>query len=140
MLLLHDLNSRVQIKRFLIVGGLSVLIDFMVYRFLLWVLTWVSFSKISGFICASIFAYFVNKNWTFHSNRDGVKTIVMFIIVYVSNLALNTGTNSLLLLFLGNSESSVWISFLFASGVSASMNFLGMKFIVFREKVFQKKR
>ena len=134
----QDQNSRTQVQRFLVIGGLSFLIDFLVYRILLWILTWVSFSKASGFIVASVFAYLSNKKWTFKSERKGIKTIILFIIVYLINLILNTGANSLLLQFLDFSEASVWIAFLFASGLSASLNFLGMKFIVFKNENYKK--
>ena len=51
---------------FLIVGSLTVLVDFAVYRGLLWLdITSIDLAKGVSFLAGTIFAYFANRFWTF---------------------------------------------------------------------------
>ncbi len=59
---------RRELKVFLIVGSLTVLIDFLSYRALLWsALVPVGGAKAAGFLIGTAFAYFANRAWTFGS-------------------------------------------------------------------------
>ena len=56
--------------RFLLVGSTSVLIDFIVYLFLLFVLGLeTKISKGIGFSSGALFAYFANRKFTFNSRH-----------------------------------------------------------------------
>jgi putative flippase GtrA len=120
-----------ELGRFLIVGLTTVAIDFTVYRLLLATGLVVGLAKTAGFIAGTVFAYFANKKWTFGVQRTGVDAIeaARFAAVYAVSLAANVTTNGVVLHFL----PSIVLAFLVATGVSATMNFLGMKFLVFRE-------
>ncbi len=121
-----------QISRFLIVGGTSFLIDLLVYRVLLFLALGIPMSKGLGFIIASIFAYYSNKNWTFQSPISGSNTFIKFCLVYITNFGANIGINSGLLVLIGYDRIDFVIAFLAASFCSATLNFVGMKLLVFR--------
>ena len=55
-----------------------------------------------------------------------------FVLLYSVTLSANVLINSQLLEFLRNIDYEVQISFFFATGVSSTLNFIGMKFIIFK--------
>jgi len=123
--------ARRQVARFLVVGVLTVLIDFMAYRALLFLLD-VDIAKTLGFLTGTVFAYFANRSYTFEA-RGGVWVMVRFALVYATTLGCNVVANGLVLDALPAGELSIWAAFVLATGLSATLNFLGMKFFVFSD-------
>jgi putative flippase GtrA len=118
---------------FLIVGTLTVLVDFSVYRGLLATgLTGYAFAKATGFITGTVFAYFANRFWTFGHKNPRAGSAVRFILLYTATLAVNVGANALVLETYGISVLSVNAAFLIATSLSATLNFIGMKGFVFK--------
>lgn len=120
-----------QFITFLFVGGLTVLIDFTTYNVLYYIDMNFDIAKTIGFLTGTIFAYFANKQWTFQA-RGGVNVFFVFIVLYFCTLGLNVGTNHMVLKILGENPLNVNLAFIFATGLSATTNFLGMKFLVFK--------
>lgn len=127
-------TARKQIGRFLIVGATTVLIDFLTYRLLIWLGLFIWISKAIGFITGTIFAYFANKTWTFQAKVGGKKVFAKFLFVYFTNLCVNVSVNSGVVVFWGREEIALWSAFVIATACSATLNFLGMKFLVFDQK------
>lgn len=123
---------RREIAVFLVVGTLTVLVDFITYRGLLWS-GWVSvgFAKGTGFLCGTVFAYFANRFWTFGHKSHAEGTTLRFAGLYAVTLGANVSANSIVLTLLGNEPLILQIAFLAATGVSAVLNFVGMKLFVF---------
>ena len=120
---------------FLIVGALTVLVDFAIYRGLVWsVLLETNVAKATGFLGGTLFAYFANRFWTFGQKPHQAGSAWRFAVLYASTLATNVLINALILKLLINISTAVQLAFLFATAVSATLNFLGMKFFVFRFK------
>lgn len=118
---------------FLVVGMLTVLVDFCSYRGLLWLhVASVDVAKASGFLIGTVFAYFANKAWTFGSRQHAPGSFVRFAVLYALTLGANVLVNKAVLAALGSQTGYVQIAFLCATAVSAALNFLGMKFFVFR--------
>jgi len=119
---------------FLIIGALTVLIDYSTYRVLLaFSLFSISLSKGFGFILGTIFSYFANKLWTFSYIGSLPKSIYRFIGLYLATLGLNIGINALCLTMFAELDHCWEISFLIATAFSAIVNFMGMKFYVFKQ-------
>ena len=123
---------------FIVVGLLTVAIDFFTYRGLIKLgLDHVSLAKGLGFISGTIFAYFANRFWTFGQQKTRAGSIGRFILVYLLGLGANILINHLSIAWLPNSllttESIIYIAFFLATGVSATLNFIGMKFFVFTD-------
>lgn len=120
---------------FLIVGSLTVLVDFAVYRGLLWLdVTSIDLAKGVSFLAGTVFAYFANRFWTFGHQSIAAGSVGRFAALYLSTLIANIAVNALALKALIDVPSSLQWAFLLATGVSAILNFLGMKFFVFHSQ------
>lgn len=124
---------RRELAVFLVVGSLTVLVDFTTYRGLVaWVGLNVDAAKGLGFLAGTVFAYFANRHWTFGQHAAPVGSAWRFVLLYAATLAANVGLNAAVLAVLAGSAGAVQWAFLMATGVSATLNFLGMKFFVFK--------
>lgn len=118
---------------FLIVGATTVLVDFVTYRSLIgFGLMAVDMAKGIGFLVGTLFAYFANRIWTFGHKSHAPGSAWRFAILYASTLGANVLINSLALELFATTVAAVQLAFLLATGISASLNFLGMKLFVFR--------
>lgn len=142
-----------QIFVFIIIGIFTVLLDFFTYKYFLYLLHDFKinnlylemFSKTTGFLMGTLFAYFANKYITFKKQNYKGKTLLRFIFLYSSTLSINVVSNSIIILILNkiNYKNILFIdinisindiyllAFLFATGLSATLNFVGMKWFVF---------
>ena len=118
---------------FLVVGSLTVLIDFLTYRGLVWT-GWMTVdqAKAVGFLTGTLFAYFANKVWTFGHQEHAPGSVWRFVLLYAITLGANVLINAGCLALLSTLPIAVPVAFLIATGVSAVLNFLGMKLFVFK--------
>ena len=116
---------------FLVVGTLTVVVDFSSYQSLIWAGVGHSFAKAFGFIAGTIFAYFANKYWTFSHARQATNSVPRFAALYAITLGVNVLVNQGVLNLMGFEALWVTLAFVLATGVSAVLNFMGMKFFVF---------
>ena len=118
---------------FLVVGSLTVLIDFLTYRGLVWT-GWMTVDKAKavGFLTGTLFAYFANKVWTFGHQEHAPGSARRFVLLYAIALGANVLVNAGCLALLSTLSIAVPVAFLIATGVSAVLNFLGMKLFVFK--------
>lgn len=122
-----------ELSIFLIVGSLTVLVDYLSYRSLVWsALLGVDAAKATGFLVGTVFAYFANRVWTFGHKTHAPGSALRFAFLYAATLGANVLVNALALSALANISASIQIAFLLATGVSATLNFLGMKLFVFK--------
>jgi putative flippase GtrA len=124
---------RKELLVFLVVGSLTVLVDFLAYRGLLWSgWPWIASAKAAGFLTGTVFAYFANRAWTFGSHAHPPGTAWRFALLYATTLGANVSVNAAALRALADTGFAVQFAFLAATGVSTCLNFLGMKLFVFR--------
>jgi len=120
---------------FLIVGSLTVLVDFASYRGLIWFGTLnIDVAKAIGFLAGTVFAYFANRFWTFGHKAHAPGSAWRFGLLYASTLGANVLVNALALRLLASFAAALQVAFLLATAVSAILNFLGMKVFVFRSQ------
>ena len=122
---------KLEIKRFLVVGFTTVFIDMLVYFACVQLGINLDLSKGIGFIAGTIFAYFANKLWTF-SVSGGYKQFISFLALYTMTFGVNVGVNWAILNLLNVSKIIYIGAFLVATASSAMLNFIGMKFLVFK--------
>lgn len=122
---------RRELAIFLLVGATTVLIDFATYRGLAWSGLSVDLAKAAGFLTGTVFAYVANKLWTFGHVSHAPGSLWRFALLYAVTLGANVAINALALRGLTGMGFAVQIAFLLATGTSATLNFLGMKFFVF---------
>jgi putative flippase GtrA len=118
-----------QLCRYIFVGLMAVFIDgltyflFMKYSDLepVWV-------KRISFIVGSVWAFLMNKFFTFQSKQKKISEPILFTVVYFLGFLLNSASHDLLYQW---GKSSLW-AFLVATGLSTVFNFIGQKYIVFK--------
>ena len=121
-------RSTRELGRFLVGGTSAVVTDFLMYRLLLACSVEVGLAKLLGFILGSVTGFLINKYWTFESKGALPREILKYALLYACSCALNVSVNQATLA----GGASIWLAFLFATGASTIMNFLGQKFFVFR--------
>ena len=121
------MSNRKEIIRFIIVGSGAVLTDFVVYNFSLKLFP-MSYSKVISFVCGSLVTFIGNKLWTFDQKVNRKNEIVKFSVLYSFSLMLNTTTNKVIFDYSGDKV----LAFIFATGLSALMNFISQKYWVFK--------
>ena len=133
-----------EFAKFLTIGVINTFIDLVILNLLSFI-----FNISSGYeiivlnvialTCAIINSYFMNKNWTF-KKRDNTfyKEFTLFLLISIISGIINTA-----IVFYGTTffnvygvGEMVWLNLIkiSASVVSASINFLGYKLIVFKKE------
>jgi NDP-sugar pyrophosphorylase family protein/putative flippase GtrA len=130
----NSLNeASAQVLRFIPIGIGAVLVDLIFYFLLLFMGLPITASKTISFCLGVVFSYFGNKHFTFKRQEDGLNGKALFILIYALSLLANIGANFATLKYvLPVSELRFIAAFIVATGISAGMNFFGMKLFVFK--------
>ena len=121
-----------ELTLFLIIGTLTVLIDYILYQYLLFIKFDINLAKGLSFISGTAFAYTSNRLFTFGYKDHAKGTLYRFIPLYTLTLFANVLINNEFLKRMSLEHSDV-IAFIIATSFSAFINFIGMKFYVFKE-------
>ena len=120
-----------ELLKYIFVGLSTVLIDFLVYKFLLKFFV-IYFAKTISFLSGTFFSYKLNRTWTFKSKKKPLSQFIKYLIIHITSLVLNVFINSLLLnTFSKNYFLSYEVSFFVATLTSATYNFLFIKIFIF---------
>ena len=114
--------------RFLVVGGSSTLLDFVIYM-LLSTKVDITISKCISMSISSIYSFFINKNWTF---SDSEKITIVLALKYILCVLINIGVNTLVNTLTFSITNNKIISFIIATGIAMIVNFVIQKELVFR--------
>lgn len=93
-------------------------------------------AKAISYLCGMMFGFWGNKLWTFESNKRSVSEPIFYVLIYACTLGLNVGINRTVLLFAG--DEFRLLGFFLATGTSTVANFIGMKFLAFRQPLASK--
>ena len=119
-----------QFKKFVIVGFGSTSLNYITYSVLYYISGLIIFSSAIGYLIGLSNSYFFGLKWVFKTTDKKFKqTIIKFLIVYIIGGIFNSLTIYLLKRFNIN-YSILWI---LGNGIALMNNFLGSKFIVFKE-------
>lgn len=121
-------STKKEIPRFIVAGILAVATDYFSYLALTNVID-VDLSKACSFMLGSVVAFILNKFWTFESDKKITTAIMPFIVLYSSTFFVNVSLNHFSLVYVTDIKT---IAFLVATSASTVLNFLGMKFWVFK--------
>jgi putative flippase GtrA len=122
-----------QVLRFLVVGALTVLVDFVVYRLLHHLGLALTPAKTCSFAVATVCAYFLNRSFTFGAT-GGRRVATSFVALYTCALGINVGINAVGLAELPAGRFHILGAFLCAQAVSSTFNFVGMRQLVFTRR------
>jgi putative flippase GtrA len=142
-----------QITKFIIIGVSAVMVDLLVYYFLSDILSVnTDLSKAFGFLIGSIYTYILNKRWTWrHTEKSNKGMLAMFGLVYAISFIFNILINKYGLLLIPEFNLSLnirsatenfdifaikggkFLAVFCATVISAVINFIGQKFLVFNQ-------
>jgi putative flippase GtrA len=122
-----------QLNFFLVIGLITVSIDYLLYRSLTEIISNLIIAKFLSFAFGTIFSFIANRSITFNNKNHFWSHLSKFIILYLTTLFLNVIVNSASLEIFAWYNFKVQVSFLFATIISALTNFAGMKYIVFKK-------
>jgi NDP-sugar pyrophosphorylase family protein/putative flippase GtrA len=125
-----------EMARFVPVGALAVALDLFVYGALTSIGVATGPAKATGFVSGAVLSFFGNRNFTFR-RRTKQMGVVLFALVYLASLLVNVAVNEGALALLGSTGPELGataraiVAVLLATGASATVNFVGMKAMVF---------
>jgi putative flippase GtrA len=122
------------IRRFLVIGVLSVLCDLATYGLLLKLEILVPIAKGVSYVTGMVFGFYGNKFWTFESPQKSIAEPITYLLLYAVTLGVNVGINSFLLGQLSDPIGPTLakgFAFLVATGTTTILNFLGMRLLTF---------
>lgn len=118
------------IFKFLVVGGTSTLLDYIVYLLLLNFIH-IAIAKTISMLCAIILSYFLNKIWTFeYKNNTDLTLVIKYVLTQAVNISINVSCNYLVFTLYPNKH----IAFIIATIVATIVNFLLQKYFVFNKR------
>lgn len=120
--------QKMGIIKFLFIGGISTIIDYIIYM-LLSIKINLIIAKSCSMLCACIFSFFANKNWTFNNEEKiNYKMIIAYVITQIINISVNTSVNYLMY----NLTTSKTIAFVIATFIAMIVNYLLQNYVVFK--------
>ena len=118
---------------FLINGIIGFIIAMSCYLFLIYQGIDIDLSAAIGYVLGAVYLFFLNKKITFRDkSRVSYRIVLRYILLYLFSLFINVETNFLSYNILNNHP----LSFTIAVSVSTIINFIGLKYFVFRLKRF----
>ncbi len=122
-----------QARRFVVVGGLAALVDYGSYRLLLFADVPIDPAKAVGFILGTTLSYLLNRSWTFEA-AGRAHVVGRFLLLYGATLLVNVAVNAAFVRLLDGVTGRITIAWLIAQGVASTLNFLGMRNVVFASR------
>jgi putative flippase GtrA len=129
----REIGLLTQITRFVIVGGLSALVDYGTYRlFMNGFGIWPDVAKAMSFILGTTTAYLLNRRWTFNNAAGGRAPVAKFVALYTVTFFVNVGVNAVMLRVLVDVQWQYTLAWVIAQAVATAINFVMLRTVVFR--------
>jgi putative flippase GtrA len=122
-----------QARRFVVVGGLAAVLDYGSYRLLLLLDVPIDPAKAVGFILGTTLSYLLNRSWTFEA-AGRAHVVGRFLVLYGATLVVNVAVNAAGVRLLDGVTGRITIAWLVAQGVASTLNFVGMRQVVFTDR------
>ncbi|HYJ66079.1 MAG TPA: GtrA family protein [Nocardioidaceae bacterium] len=122
-----------QARRFVLVGGLAAVLDYGSYRLLLLLDVPIDPAKAIGFILGTTLSYLLNRSWTFEA-AGRAHVVGRFLALYGTTLVVNVAVNAVAVRLLDGVIGQITIAWLVAQAVASTLNFFGMRHVVFASR------
>lgn len=124
-------NDTKELIRYIVVGGMTTLINYIIYYCLLkFNAHWLLANSLS-WVGAVIFAYYTNKKYVFKSLNESKKEFISFILLRFITLLVETGCLSVLIDLL---HIQPMISKIIVSFITIISNYVLCKFKIFKKE------
>ncbi|BCZ49017.1 hypothetical protein psyc5s11_50840 [Clostridium gelidum] len=115
-------------SRFLLVGGTSTILDYVIYIILSRYIDY-SLAKVISMCCACTYSFFLNKEFSFKDqSKNNIDQLIKYVVAQVINITVNVLVNAFVLKTVGIKI----IAFIVATGTAMIVNYLLQKVFVFR--------
>jgi putative flippase GtrA len=127
---IKELLKKYKFLKFLIVGGSSTCIDFVIYMVISNFIP-ISISKSISMTISCIYSFFINRNWTFQDkNGKTSKQVLLYVITQIFNILTNVGTNQLVY----SITNIKIVAYVFATLIAMIVNYIMQKKLYSRGK------
>lgn len=127
-----EVDLKTQIVRFTLTGGLSAIVDYGIYSFLLNLIGLpVSVAKSISFIAGTTTAYLINRRWTFQAPPSRARFVAV-VILYAVTFAVQVGINQVLYATLPGDWWRQPLAFVIAQGTATVINFIVQRVVIFK--------
>lgn len=128
--ILKLVKENISVVKFCVVGGCSTLLDMLIY-FVLYEALGPVLAKMVSMSCCMVFSYNLNKKWSFSvKTKKTKKELCSYFLTQLINMAVNVGTNYLILI----ATKMKMVAFVVATAIAMGVNYSLQKFWVFRNK------
>lgn len=133
--LFEYIKFNLEFKRFILCGISAVIVDMILYAFLIRLGINISFSKAFSFSIGTIYSYFINKRWTFRTIGN-IKIFFKYVLIYLLSLNININVNKFIFELLNTKTiNTIFFAFLVSTIFSAIFNFIFLKKFVFKKRI-----
>jgi putative flippase GtrA len=127
-----------EVLRFSLVGVSTVTVAYIIYRTLVFTGMDRDISNGLAYGFGVCLSYFANKYWTFNNKKKNHQVLVQFLILHVFSLFACVFINSIAFINLSNNIFRVELAFFLGIATSTLLNFIGMKYFVFKKSSYKK--
>jgi putative flippase GtrA len=129
----RNIGLLAQLTRFVVVGGLSAVVDYGTYQLFYHLGIWVHLAKAMSFVLGTTTAYLLNRRWTFNNASGGRASAAKFVALYTVTFFVNIGVNAVMLTMLGDQRQwQLTVAWVIAQAVATAINFVMLRTVVFR--------
>lgn len=129
------LSLRSQLSRFVVVGGLSAVVDFGILTLLMAAGLGHTAAKALSFVAGTTTAYALNRRWTFAADPSR-RRFGAIVVLYAATFAVQVGLFSVLFTTLQAAGLGLrlvpLVAFVIAQGVATTVNFIVQRVVIFK--------
>lgn len=127
--IVENKDSVIQFSKYIIIGGTSALCELILFTIFQLGGIGIFISNISSVIIATSINYLLNKFWAFKSQKGSIKSLVLYISLFIFNIAFS----SQFIIILSNAGIKSIVAKLISMILITCWNFVLYKKVVFKE-------